>query len=83
MLLSGSGPHRLRNPSRQNRACRGRWPRAKEKPEDLSEYQFFHYDRDCDRENQARDYRHECDCELHMIASLQKVLATGRPAADA
>jgi len=83
MLLSGSDPHRLSNPTRHSRRCLGRRLRAKEKPKDLSEYQFFHYDRDCDRENQARDYRHECDCELHMIASLQKVLATGRPAADA
>jgi hypothetical protein len=83
MLLAGSDSHRLSNPTCHRRAGLGRWLRAKEKPEYLSEYQFFHYDRDCDRENQARDYRHECDCELHMIASLQKVLAMGRPVVSA
>jgi hypothetical protein len=40
--------------------------RGEEQPEDLSEDHFFDQERDCDRKDQARDYRHESDDLLHM-----------------
>jgi hypothetical protein len=40
--------------------------RGEEQPEDLSEDHFFDQEGDCDRKDQARDYRHESDDLLHM-----------------
>jgi len=45
--------------------------RREEQAKDLSENEFFDYESDGHGKDESCDDRHECDYQLHMIASLR------------